>query len=292
MNFRADTCTIWIAVVAAIAGLAIARADEEVEDLKSISIPQDAEARKWKGGFFAPVGAKISYFVDGRLIGERSWYTNGELGEERLLRDGELHGIRRIHRQDGSLFAEIPYRRGLIDGVARFFDEDGEVFSESVMKHGTGTFRSFPDLVFHLPDAEVPYVKGTPHGWARLWGKFEGCAGRGVSVNHCVNGKLDGWGFVFDEDGRLVTTGFSRNGKLQGPMRTEGPDGLQVKGYPRFYLDGKRVDEETVRRESKRDRDIADALSGNIHLPPVEFIPKKPQEPRGSPSEPSNKSSP
>ena len=91
-------------------------------------------------------------------IGERVFYQNGRVAEERLFKDGQLNGPRRLIYESGKLFSVEPYRAGKLDGTVCFFAVDGKVLGESGFVQGTGIPRqsSLKSLVFGRQATTIP----------------------------------------------------------------------------------------------------------------------------------------
>jgi len=247
------------------------------DDLRNLKIPADAIERRET---FRPSGSmhtKMSYSVDDELVGQRQFYADGQLGDERLYKNKKLHGIWRQWHNNGKLFAERPYRDGQMDGTFRFWDEDGKLLGESEMKAGTGVLREFPHEAGFCDDRETPYVNGKVHGIQKHWGRFEGATGVGCSVSPYKNGKLDGWGVTRDEDGTLLGFAHTKDGQLHGALRKLNRDGTAFPGYPKYFINDEEVSETRFLDAAKTDKVLAMTLT---YLPPrIEKIPPRDNPP-------------
>lgn len=58
------------------------------------------------------------YDGTGDLIGRTTYYTNGNIEEERRMKDGKLDGVTRKYSLDGKLRSEINYKNGREDGIS------------------------------------------------------------------------------------------------------------------------------------------------------------------------------
>jgi antitoxin component YwqK of YwqJK toxin-antitoxin module len=246
--------------------LALSASDD---DLRGLKIPPDAVERPdaWRatGKVGAMITKKREYFVDGALVGQRLFYENGQLADEKLYRDAKLHGIWRQYAPNGKLVGERPYRDGQMDGTFRFWDENGKLVRESVMTKGTGLLREYGGETSRSLDAETRYVDGKKEGLSTEWGRFQGCEGYGYSIAEYKDGQLDGWEHTRDEDGTLIGYGHAKKGRLHGVCREFDRDGNPRAGFPKFYINGKEVTENRFMDAAKTDKVLAETLS---HSPP------------------------
>jgi antitoxin component YwqK of YwqJK toxin-antitoxin module len=219
---------------------------------------------------------KKLYLVGTERVGERLFFDDGRVADERLYKDKKLHGIWRQYWPNGQLFAERPYRDGQMDGTFRFWDEKGKLLGESKIKNGTGVLTEYANLVARSHDKETPFRDGKVDGTEKFWAKFEGCVGIGCSVSAYKDGRLDGWEVTRDEDGTLLGYGFAKHGELHGVLRKFNRDGTPVAGYPRYRINGREVDEAAFVAAAKSDKVLAKALT---YAPPQhEAVPESPSK--------------
>lgn len=113
---------------------------------------------------------KAEYWLDGKKVGERRWWRNGNLSDELPMSNGVPHGTARWWRQDGkTLASEHSYKDGLLEGVSRGWHPNGVLASETWYRRGKKhgwerEWNSKGELVW-----ELPYRDGKLHGVARYW---------------------------------------------------------------------------------------------------------------------------
>jgi len=110
---------------------------------------------------------KSEFWIDGKKVGERRWQKNGQLSDERPMRNGQSHGIWKWWRDNGMLMSESSYKEGLAHGMNRGWDKNGKLWCERPFENGRkhGMEREWNSkgmLVW-----EYPYKTGQLHGIAR-----------------------------------------------------------------------------------------------------------------------------
>jgi antitoxin component YwqK of YwqJK toxin-antitoxin module len=236
------------------------------ENLNRIRIPENAVERtvdKFRAGQYVTV-QKI-YLLNDDIVGERLFFKNGNLAEEKSFRNDKLHGIWRQFHLNGKRAAERPYRDGVMDGTFRFFDEDGDLLGESLIKNGSGLLHEFQNEALTVSDRDVPFVKSEIHGTRTSWGKFHGCRGTGVEVSQYVDGKFEGWGYVRDDDGLLLGSWYFKGDRLHGVVRHVDRKGQSLEGYPKYYVNGEEVGELEYADATRGDKLLKQILE---HKPP------------------------
>ncbi|MBI3863594.1 MAG: hypothetical protein HY290_17020 [Planctomycetia bacterium] len=235
------------------------------DDLRELKIPanaveQGAAFRRW-----AFITTKKAYRVGSEIVGERLFYEDGKLADERLYRNKKLHGIWRQYHRNGRLFSERPYRDGQLDGTFRFWDENGKLLGESQINKGTGVLREYKNDAVECFDKETPYVNGKVHGFTRLWGKFNGCRGIGSNVSFYKEGVMDGYSYFYDEDGTVLGWAYVWAGKLHGFAQHTDRNGKSLDGYPLYRINGEQVTEAEFRKAATSDKLLQETLT---HQPP------------------------
>ena len=89
------------------------------------------------------------YYENGQLEGEmffdekmkpsgvcKSYYKNGKLKFEPNFKNGEFDGLVKSYYENGQLEGEQVYKDGKGDGVGKFYRQDGTIRSEQVWKDG------------------------------------------------------------------------------------------------------------------------------------------------------------
>ena len=242
------------------------------DDLGQLSIPDGAEQRYGKE---RPLGDVVErchqYLVDGEVVGERLFYKNGQLADEKLFRNKKLHGYWRQFHLNGQPFAERPYRDGLPDGIFRFWDENGKLLGESTLTKGTGLLSEFEKRELACGRYDTPYIDGRIHGKRKRWGNFDGTTKRGCNVTTFNRGVMEGWTYLLDDDGTLLAYSYIREGQLHGVSRKVTQNGENVGGYPKYWIAGKEVSEGQLRDAAKSDKILALTLTSkpDVEVPNV-----------------------
>jgi antitoxin component YwqK of YwqJK toxin-antitoxin module len=72
------------------------------------------------------------YDNTGDLVGRITWYTNGNMDEERQMKNGKNDGVTRKYFPDGKLKSEVNYKNGREDGPsARYITSNTGIFKET-----------------------------------------------------------------------------------------------------------------------------------------------------------------
>jgi hypothetical protein len=190
------------------------------------SIPKHAEERITQ---IYDSGAKLraEYWLDGMRVGVRDFFESGELSGETPLRDDRYHGM--VYRWDlpGQLISATPYHDGLEHGTAHQWAIDGSYLGSYTMEYGSGLdlWRSECGGTITLSEARY-YRDGCLHGF-----EWWICADqRSVwEESHYFEGQPHG-----------IMRQWNRHGKLR-------------RGYPQYYVHGKRVNKRQYLRACLRD---------------------------------------
>lgn len=70
---------------------------------------------------------KVEYWLDGKKVGKRGWWTTGKLAYERAIKDGMRHGLYRGWYPNGTLWQERYYKNDKMHGVYTSWDKKGQV---------------------------------------------------------------------------------------------------------------------------------------------------------------------
>jgi antitoxin component YwqK of YwqJK toxin-antitoxin module len=250
------------------------------DDLRRLTIPDDAEEVPAKWEPFGDVAQRFQCLVNGKVVGERLYYDNGRLADEKPFRDKGLHGLWRQFHQNGKPFAERPYRDGQPDGKFRFWDETGELLGQSELKRGSGILNEYPKPQLGSHREEIPYVNGKIHGKRKCWARFDITGPQGYNVTTYDNGVTDGWTYTLHDEGTLLEYGYFKNGRIHGVVRKATRDGKTVDGYPSYMIDGMEVSEAQFREAAKTDEILALTLTGKPDVEESEHL-QKPTKPGG-----------
>jgi hypothetical protein len=182
---------------------------------------------------FAAVFENLDYrgytcVLDGKVVGYRVRTVAGRLVREHGLKDGRRHGPWRQWDDEGRLAFETSYLDGLEHGIARQWI-DGQLQITYRMDRGTGV-----DLwvAFGSLSEERHMKDGYRHGYERWWN----------------------W-----DDRTVRREGHYRMGREYGIFREWNAAGRVRRGYPRYFVDGRRV----TRRE------YLHARRSDPSLPPI-----------------------
>jgi antitoxin component YwqK of YwqJK toxin-antitoxin module len=186
-------------------------------------IPDDAievVTETWENGD----KQRTVYVIDGKEIGFRYWGSSGALLIEFGLKDGIKHGLYRTWDEDGQIVEESTYYEGKEHGEAKQYDENGVQIGSYIMEYGTGT-----DLWFHTAGVlseEREYRDGQRHGFERWWS----------GDNQTIDQESHFW--------NDIEHGIVRQWNAQKKLR---------RGYPQYYIMGKRVNKRQYERACRND---------------------------------------
>ncbi len=189
--------------------------------------------------------------LDGVIVGWRVRTPNGTLNSEFGKRNGRYHGLARRWTDEGVLIWQSFYLDGLEHGTARQY-EGGKLIGTYTMEHGTGLdlWRDEGGLL-----AEEHHMKhGYRHGYERWWGRDD----RTV------------WQEFHFKMG--VEHGIFRDWNIRGRLR---------RGYPQYFVDGKRVTRRQYLRAAASDPSLPPFRSEENQpfrkLPPEHFASLPPE---------------
>jgi antitoxin component YwqK of YwqJK toxin-antitoxin module len=187
------------------------------------AIPDHAEEHirtTWDDG-----GRKSAdYLLDGRRVGHRSWGEAGQLLMEYAVEDDQMHGPFRTWHDNGQLCERGWYERGREHGTSEQYNEAGALIGSYTMEHGTGV-----DLWFIRP-------------------------GLISEERHCRDGRRHGPERWWNEDNRTVAEeGHYAEGLEHGIFRAWNASGRLRRGYPRYFVAGRRVRKAAYERARRGD---------------------------------------
>ena len=194
------------------------------------SIPSSASERvveRYKDG----AKELAEYFVDEQLVGSRFWDNDGCLSLERPFKDGWTHGIEYRWYFDGVLTSALPYVNGKPHGVAKQWSDSGKLVGSYKMVHGTGI-----DLFWN----ELGGIRTAPH-----------CLSE---VHYVRDGQWHGYTWWLDQDQASVTV--ERHyvqGDLHGIVREWNDHDRLRRGFPQYFVKGKRIDKRQYLRAAAAD---------------------------------------
>ncbi len=182
--------------------------------------------------FTGEVHRHVELVLDGKVVGKRIYNENGTLILEEPLKDGRTHGTKYWWNDDSSLQFLEPYHEGLVHGTAIQFDPAGNVIGTYTMIHGTGFD------VWRQPDEEGIWRIAEIHSWK--------------------DGNPHGYERWLNPDETLWHERHWNNGEWHGIERMWDDTGKMCRGYPRYWIDGKKVNKQRYLRACHKDP----------HLPP------------------------
>jgi antitoxin component YwqK of YwqJK toxin-antitoxin module len=170
-------------------------------------------------------GKKVfaKYLLGGQLVGRRQWNQNGVLEYDQAWREGRPFGTSRRWHDNGQLMWEAPSRNGLAHGICRQWDENGKLLGAVRMKMGTGVDLWWGDGP-QFPTEERHYLKGERHGYERIRSRRNEVFQESHFHHDAEHGVFRQW-----------------NGQKLD------------RGYPKFYILGKKVNKRQYLTASKKD---------------------------------------
>ncbi len=186
-------------------------------------IPEDATeiiTEAWENGD----KQTTVYVIDGKEIGLRYWDPSGTLAMEYGQKDGIKHGPYRTWDENGQIEEEGTYYEGKEHGETKQYDENGVQIGSYIMEYGTGT-----DLWFYAAGVlseEREYRDGQRHGYERWWS----------GDNQTIDQESHFW--------NDIEHGIFRAWNAQQKLR---------RGYPQYYIMGKRVNKRQYERARRND---------------------------------------
>jgi hypothetical protein len=169
------------------------------------------------------VKLRSEYMRRGEVVAVMLWETNGEPCWGWGLKGGKKHGLS-VEWDDACVVFVEPYENGVAHGVAKHFDTDGKLLLETRYVRGTGV-----DLwcdLFNRTLAEETWLEGGSVTDVRRWNPDQ----RTVWLEERY-----------------------RDGQEHGIFRQWNDRGRLRRGFPRYFVQGKRVDKRTYARRAEKD---------------------------------------
>ena len=175
---------------------------------------------------------EAEYLFNGKVVGVRRFHEGGELEYEYGLKDGLMHGISYRSDVPGHLLSAAPYVNGLPHGTARQWSHDGKLIGTYRMKRGTGI-----DFWWQENDSNgIPYLS---------------------EMRHFKGGKLDGFEWWLNEDQRSIWSECHfREDQKHGIERSWNRTGRLSRGYPRYWVNDRRVTKRQYLRRCSEDASL------------------------------------
>lgn len=196
------------------------------------SIPKAAKERVVVTFLTGPRKYKAEYRLNGDVVGIRYFDQNGQLELERPMRNGLLHGTL-SGVEDGVVVSAEPNRNGFAHGIAKQWSRNGDLIGSYSMKHGTGL-----DLWRCKKD----------------WGNKRVFL---AEARFIKEGNWHGFEWWLNEDQKRVHDEHHFWNNLQhGVQRSWNNKGRLRRGYPRYWVENKRVTKKEYLRESATDPNL------------------------------------
>jgi antitoxin component YwqK of YwqJK toxin-antitoxin module len=175
---------------------------------------------------------EIECFLNGKVVGRRSYDSDGRLMIETPLKDGKKHGREYIWDFfSGNLESVEPYDDGKLHGLAKQYGRKGNVIGTYRFVHGTG----FDIWRLETEDGSI-YIS---------------------EVFTVKNGSLDGFEWWLNEDQRSVWhERHWQQGSVHGIERMWNPQHRLKRGYPKYWIQGKAVRKRTYLKVAEKDRSL------------------------------------
>jgi hypothetical protein len=213
------------------------------------SIPKAAKERVVATFLTGPQKYKAEHRLNGDVVGIRYFDQIGQLELERPMRNELLHGTL-YGVEDGVVVSAEPYRNGFAHGIAKQWSRDGDLIGSYSMKLGTGL-----DL----------------WRWKKDWGNKRVFL---AEARFIKEGNWHGFEWWLNEDQKSVHDEHHFWKNLQrGVQRSWNNKGRLRRGYPRYWVDNKRVTKREYLRASATDPNLP-AFRESDNRPRRNFPPK------------------
>jgi uncharacterized protein len=166
---------------------------------------------------------------------EEYWYSNGQLKEEKNLKDGVLNGISRTYHENGMLEKEDNYDNGIRNGLSKRYYDSGQLENELTWDQGKrkGAFKSYYEngilkeqTYYTNDDRNGQYFYYYDNGVIAEYGTY-------------VDGELDG-----------LSESYYRNGEIRESVKYD--NGRRDGVFVRYYENGQ-LEERGEYNLNKRD---------------------------------------
>jgi hypothetical protein len=168
--------------------------------------------------------SRSRYYLDGAHVGEMLWEPDGRPSWGWGLKNGKRHGMSVEWWGNGVVSFAEPYVDGLVHGVVRHWDESGALLVSTRYVRGTGV-DLWCDPRNRTLAEETRLRAGAMHGTSRRW--------------------LDARSI--HEESQF------REGREHGIFREWNDSGRLRRGFPRYFIAGKRVDRRRYLSAAARD---------------------------------------
>ncbi len=179
-------------------------------------------------------GAKKSayYYHDGQKVGYRWWDEDGHLSIEYCIEHDKMHGLFRTWHDNGTIEHETTYFEGKEHGISTQYDPGGRSIGTYEMNFGTGV-----DLWYYAPGIiaeERHYKDSNRDGYERWWNT---------------------------DNQSIYRESHFRGGLEHGIFRVWNREGKLCRGFPAYFVDGKKVSKRSYLKTSEGDRSLPNYLA-------------------------------
>src|SRR6266545_7418760 len=170
-------------------------------------------------------------FVNGRVVGQRAYDSDGTMRMETPLKNGKKHGREYIWYEDGALESIEPYVEGKLHGLAKQYGRKGNPI---------GTYR---------------FVRGTGYD---IWRYEEQDGSIGISEIFSVqDGSLHGYEWWLKTDQHSVWhERHWQQGNVHGIERMWNDKNGLKRGYPKYWIQGQKVSKRIYLKAAKEDKTL------------------------------------
>jgi antitoxin component YwqK of YwqJK toxin-antitoxin module len=197
-------------------------------------IPPEAKERLVRE--YSQEGSLISFqirecILDGQVVGQRAYDSNGSLKIETPLRNGKKHGREYIWNEDGTLESVEPYFDGKLHGLSKQYGRSGKVIGTYRCVHGTG----FDIWRQELEDGSI-FIS---------------------EIHNLRDGFLHGYEWWLSVDPHSVWHELHwYQGKLHGIERMWNDKGALKREYPKYWIQGQAVSKRIYMKVTKQDETL------------------------------------
>lgn len=136
----------------------------------------------------------------------RFYHANGKVASEGMMEDGKPNGYWKTFNENGILISEGNRKNFVIDSLWKFYDDQNKLLME--ISYSEGKKNGLRKIYGENERVEEHYVNDVREGWTTIY--FFNHEKK--SEVNFINGKEEGVGREFAEDGRVITLSRYRKG--------------------------------------------------------------------------------
>lgn len=171
----------------------------------------------------------VECLLNGQVVGQRAYDSDGNLRIETPIRNGKKHGREYIWNETDALESVEPFVDGKQHGLAKQYGRKGKLIGTYRFIHGTG---------FDI--------------WR--WEREDGTTFIS-EIFSLRDGSLDGFEWWLNEDGRSVWhERHWHKGTVHGIERMWNSKNRLKRGYPKYWIQGKTVSKRTYLKAAEKDK--------------------------------------